>query len=87
MRSATATDFQKNFGSWSKEAMTTPVGIERHGRPRLVLMSYDHYRDLVGNKAEDPVEDQSEAVEALDPGIMDSLRRLADDAAAPSGIA
>lgn len=87
MRSATATDFQKNIGTWSKEAMTTPVSIERHGRPRLVLMSYEHYRSLVEPKGAEPVLEDIAEMEALDPGVMDSLRKLADEAATPSGIA
>lgn len=84
MRSATATDFQKNFGSWSKDAMSEPVAIERHGRPRLVLMSYDQYRALAENAAAAGAESDSAEIDAA---AIESLKKIAEDASAASGIA
>lgn len=83
MRSATATDFQKNFGTWSKDAINEPVAIERHGRPRLVLMSYEHYCGLTRKDAAEPAD---VLAEDIDPAVMDSLRKFADDVTAPAGI-
>lgn len=47
----TATEFKNNIGAFSDAAMNEPVIITSHQRERLVLMSAEEYRRLVGAEA------------------------------------
>lgn len=47
MQVVTAAALQKNFGSYNKIARKTPVGITTHGNLSLILISVEHYEDLV----------------------------------------
>ena len=49
MTRVTATDFKNNIGAFSDAAMNEPVIITSHQRDRLVLLSADEYRRLVGD--------------------------------------
>lgn len=49
MTRVTATDFKNNIGAFSDAAMSEPVIITSHQRDRLVLLSADEYRRLVGD--------------------------------------
>lgn len=40
---ATAGEVSRNFGQWQDVALTSPVIITHHGRPRVVLLSADRY--------------------------------------------
>lgn len=40
---ATAGEVSRNFGQWQDVALTGPVIITHHGRPRVVLLSADRY--------------------------------------------
>jgi PAS domain S-box-containing protein len=40
---ATAGEVSRNFGQWQDIALTGPVIITHHGRPRVVLLSADRY--------------------------------------------
>ncbi len=40
---ATAGEVSRNFGQWQDVALKGPVIITHHGRPRVVLLSADHY--------------------------------------------
>ena len=40
---ATAGEVSRNFGQWQDVALTSPVVITHHGRPRVVLLSADRY--------------------------------------------
>lgn len=40
---ATAGEVSRNFGQWQDVALTAPVIITHHGRPRVVLLSADRY--------------------------------------------
>jgi prevent-host-death family protein len=44
--SASAADISRNFGDWQSKAMTGPVTITHHGRPRLVLASIDLFKEM-----------------------------------------
>lgn len=38
-----AADLRRNFGVWQERAFSTPVVVARHGKPRLILASAEHY--------------------------------------------
>ena len=44
--STTAADLNRNFGRWQDRAMSEPILVTHHGRPRSVLVSADVYRKL-----------------------------------------
>jgi prevent-host-death family protein len=48
MTRVTATEFKNNIGAFSDAAMSEPVIITSHQRDRLVLLSADEYRRLMG---------------------------------------
>lgn len=43
---ATSVEFQKNIGEMQDTAEREPVIITRHGRPRLVLCSFQRYGEM-----------------------------------------
>jgi prevent-host-death family protein len=50
MKTITATELAGATGDALMEAMRGPVAISRHGRPRFVLMTVEHYRALLENQ-------------------------------------
>lgn len=44
---ATATQVGRNFGYYCDEALLHPVTVERHGEPRIVMISLHEYRRLL----------------------------------------
>lgn len=52
MARVTATEFKNNIGTFSDAAMSAPVIITSHDRDRLVLMSAEEYKRLVGQAAQ-----------------------------------
>lgn len=48
MTRVSATEFKNNFGAYSDAAMKEPVIITSHQRDRLVVISAEEYRRLVG---------------------------------------
>ena len=42
----TAADLNRNFGLWQDRAMSEPILVTHHGRPRSVLVSAEDYRRL-----------------------------------------
>ena len=48
MTRVSATEFKNNIGAFSDAAMNEPVIITSHQRDRLVLMSAEEYRRLIG---------------------------------------
>jgi prevent-host-death family protein len=44
--SVTAGDVARNFGQWQDQATRGPVIVTHHGRPRVVLLSAEHYAAL-----------------------------------------
>ncbi len=46
MLNVTATEFQRKFGVYQDKALKEPVSIQKGGRERLVLLSFDEYQKL-----------------------------------------
>lgn len=63
---ATSAEVSRNFGEWQDRAMTTPVQITHHGRPRAVLLSVEAFERLAGGGGEAAASaDTSELAHAL----------------------
>lgn len=76
------------FGYYTDEAMLRPVGIQRHGSTRIVMISLNEYERLLRRDrqvilTENLDEDTLEAIRAAEPGERSRVagRRLADPAA------
>jgi PAS domain-containing protein len=46
MQSVSASDLVRRFGEWQERALASPVYIQHHGRPRLVLASLEFMQEL-----------------------------------------
>lgn len=46
MKEITAQEFQRNFAEAQDTALVEPLTITRHGKPRLVVMSVDTFKEL-----------------------------------------
>ena len=76
------------FGYYTDEAMLRPVGIQRHGSTRIVMISLNEYERLLRRDrqvvlTEDLDEETLEAIRTAEPGERSRAagRRLADSAA------
>lgn len=38
----------RHAGELADKAMMSPILLRKHGRPHLVMMSFDHYQTLIG---------------------------------------
>jgi prevent-host-death family protein len=47
IKAFTANDLQRNIARGQDAAITSPVAITHHGRPRLVLLSIEEYTRLL----------------------------------------
>lgn len=45
---ATAAEVSRNFGRWQDHALSGPIVVTHHGRPRVVVLSAHHYETLTG---------------------------------------
>ncbi len=52
MTRVSATEFKNNIGAYSDPAMSEPVIITSHQRDRLVLLSAEEYKRLIGEEYE-----------------------------------
>ena len=75
------------FGYYTDEAMLRPVGIQRHGSTRIVMISLNEYERLLRRDrqvilTEDLDEETLEAIRTAEPGERSRAagRRLADSA-------
>ena len=75
------------FGYYTDEAMLRPVGIQRHGSTRIVMISLNEYERLLRRDrqvilTEDLDEETLEAIRVAEPGERSRAagRRLADPA-------
>jgi PAS domain S-box-containing protein len=59
----------RNFGFWQTRALTAPVVVTHHGRPRLVLMSAEAYDEISAAKGPAGIGHNSED----DPGRLQAL--------------
>ncbi|MCY7339507.1 MAG: type II toxin-antitoxin system Phd/YefM family antitoxin [Sphingomonas bacterium] len=76
------------FGYYTDEAMLRPVGIQRHGSTRIVMISLNEYERLLRRDrqvilTEDLDEETFEAIRGAEPGERSRTagRRVADPAA------
>lgn len=76
------------FGYYTDEAMLRPVGIQRHGSTRIVMISLNEYERLLRRDrqvilTEDLDEETLDAIRNAEPGERSRAagRRLADPAA------
>lgn len=52
MLTVTSGDLQKQFGRYSDDAMTRPVGVTRNGRLRFVMVPVEDYERLTRRESE-----------------------------------
>jgi len=76
-----AAELSRNFALWQDRAMTRPVVITHHGRPRAILVSVDHYDNMVSVPAPKATDDDCAArlgsiVEQIDMGFMSFDRNM-----------
>jgi hypothetical protein len=83
-----AKEVANKFGYYTDEAMLRPVGIQRHGQTRIVMISLNEYERLLRRDRQviltKDLDDESiEAIKNAQPGerSRDAGRRLADPAA------
>ena len=83
-----AKDVANRFGFYTDEAMHQPIGIQRHGTTRIVMLSLKEYerlkrrdRQVIGT--EDLDDETLDAILTAEPGerSRDAGKRLADPAA------
>lgn len=53
METVSASELVRRFGEWQERALTQPVYIRHHGRPRLVLASVDFLEHIVSSRPPD----------------------------------
>ncbi|WP_454887262.1 type II toxin-antitoxin system Phd/YefM family antitoxin [Sphingomonas oryzagri] len=88
MLAVPAAEVQRKFGFYTDEAMTRPVGIQRHGHTRIVMLSAAEYERLIRRdrqvlKTEDLDDDTISAFERVrSPDSARDLNHLMD---APPG--
>ncbi len=75
------------FGYYTDEAMLRPVGIQRHGQTRIVMISLNEYERLLRRDRQvllvkDLDDDTLQAIRDAEPGerSREAGRRLADPA-------
>ena len=80
-----AKDVANRFGFYTDEAMQRPVGIQRHGTTRVVMLSLKEYerlkrRDRQVIRTEDLDDETLDAILNAEPGerSKEAGRRLAD---------
>ena len=83
-----AKEVANKFGYYTDEAMLRPVGIQRHGQTRIVMISLNEYERLLRRDRQviltKDLDDESiEAIKNAQPGerSREAGRRLADPAA------
>lgn len=76
MTRVSATEFKNNIGAYSDAAMSEPVIITSHQRDRLVLLSAEDYKRLIGDEG-----DVSPELKELADRIIDKHRKTIIDLA------
>ena len=83
-----AKDVAGRFGFYTDEAMQRPVGIQRHGTTRVVMLSLKEYerlkrRDREAIRTEDLDDETLDSILHAEPGARsrEAGRRLADPGA------
>lgn len=84
-----AKEVASKFGYYTDEAMLHPVGIQRHGVTRVVMLSLKEYERLLSRDRQvllvrDLDEDAIEAIRSAEPSERaKTLDHLMDDSGAP----
>jgi PAS domain S-box-containing protein len=65
-----AAEAVRNFGLWQSEAMSQPIMITHHGKPRLALLSFENYNQL---RSAADVKPAATAGSGLHPGVLNHL--------------
>lgn len=73
MTEVTSAEFQKNFGTYKKEALKKPVEISIHGKPTLVMLSKQEFDRL---NARQDGQENSVSVKAHEPSAATSSTLL-----------
>ena len=80
-----AKEASSRFGYYTDEAMLRPVGIQRHGQTRIVMISLNEYERLLRRdrqviRTEDLDDETLNAILTAEPGerSREAGRRLAD---------
>lgn len=78
MRAFSSTDLANRTGDVLAVAAVEPVEIQRHGKPRFVLMSRDRYERLTGGQTQQAhhIDDLPTDLRAL---LSDALQKELDD--------
>lgn len=69
----TAGEISRNFGQWQDRALSGPVIVTHHGRPRVVLVSADYYSASREHGAFHAGEDQEPSFETSQHAILDHV--------------
>ena len=85
MLTVSAKDVSSKFGFYSDEALLRPVGVQRHGQTRIVMISLVEYERLLSRDrrailTRDLDEETLEAIASAQPGARARAagRKLAD---------
>lgn len=85
LRAVSAKEVASKFGFYTDEAMLHPVGIQRHGTTRVVMISLKEYERLLRRDRQvllvkDLDEETLDAILSAEPGerSREAGRRLAD---------
>jgi len=96
LETVSAADLRRNFGVWQERAFSMPVVVAKHGKPRLVLASAEHYAsagggglegtNLVSNAIAAVPEHSSEALLVMDRDLrVLAVNRVFEDMAGRAG--
>ena len=55
----------RRAGELADKAMISPILLRKHGRPQLVLMSFDQYQTLIGHTSQTDVRPDGERKERV----------------------
>lgn len=72
----TAGEISRNFGQWQDTALSGPVIVTHHGRPRVVMVSAEHY--AAGALAEGEGFDHDSAVQAVESARASILGHMSE---------
>jgi prevent-host-death family protein len=50
MKTVTAKEAKNRFGKLLDAALAQPVTVEKHGRPVIVVLSFEEYKKLAGKR-------------------------------------
>ena len=66
MRDFSVTELQQSLGQVCHQAMRNPIALTRHGKRRLVLMSFEDYEILQAIKAQHAISNEGWTATTID---------------------